>query len=68
MKKYYPDKIVKIRNRCDDDYSISGLDGHNWSWSNNVFVGVLRGVTDAHIGKTLKELGCKVKEETAHES
>jgi hypothetical protein len=68
MKRYYPDRIVKIRDKSRSDVVISSLDGHNWSWSDNVFVGVIRGVTDAHIGKKIQELGCKVKEETAHES
>ena len=59
MLRYYPNRIVKIRDvLCSGDViRVSTLGGESWSWDNNCIRCAIFGVDDAFIGKTLEQIG-----------
>ena len=62
MKRYYPNRIVQIRDIGWGVVYITSLDGRNYSWSPNCFEGVVRGATEALVGMTMEEANNYLKE------
>lgn len=67
MEKYYPGKIVQIKHKAYNEYNITNLDGWDWNWGADCFVGAVINCKPEYVGKTLEEVYNIIKEENANE-
>lgn len=62
MKRNYPNRIVEITDKSGNEYSISNLDGHDWSWSDDCFVGCIENCKEEYVGTTMQNIIELIKE------
>jgi hypothetical protein len=67
MERYYPGKIVQIKYKRYDEYNITNLDGNDWNWGADCFVGAINNCKPEYVGNTLEEVYNIIKEENANE-
>lgn len=59
----YLNKIVRITYIDEvNDCKVTDLDGHDWWWDTDCFVGVVEGADDRFVGKTPEEIEEMIKE------
>ena len=52
MHRYYSNRIVKLEDKWRSTFYVSNLDGCDWNWTADCFVGVVKNTNDNFIGLT----------------